>query len=216
MHTILWFGCTIIYSAIPWQMGNIWFIDHLFLRKRVAENSLILLPNYVVLIYCLPPPASQVSTWACWYLEFWLLPSNLNPHVSQYFILMGSEAFKNGIQIFWASSKGDDFLLNGINPTNLFWDLINTSDKGRKYCFLGEMEHVFSNKMCLLWIRSPETREGQYPGALIGWRRWSLQGGAAEPDPGAGPLSWSHSAWGSFPEPEIFSCIKRATTKLRG
>lgn len=82
-----------------------------------------------------PSADPQVATRVCWYLEFWLFPSNLNPHGSQYVILMGSEAFKNGIQTFWSVSKEDDFLLNGINPTNPVWNLINKSDKRRKGCF---------------------------------------------------------------------------------
>ena len=215
MHIISWYRGTVIYSDIPWQMGHIWFVDHLFLRKRVAENSLILLTNYVVLISHPPPPAPEVSTWACRYLEFWLLPSNWNPHGSQYFILMGSNAFKNRIQTSWAVSKGDDFLLNAINPANPVWNLINTSDKGRKCCFLSETEQIFHNEMCLLLIRSPEMREGQFPGALNGlrgrWRRWSLQGGrAAEPD----PPSWSHSAWGeSFPASPVFKLHQESNNR---
>lgn len=146
MHIVSGYRYTVIYLAIPWQMDSIWFTDHLFLRKTVAENSLILLPNYIVLIYHLSPSTSQVSTWAGRYLEFCLLPLKLNPHGPHYFILMGSEAFKNGIQTFWAVSKRDDFLLNGINPTNPVWNLINTSDKRRKCCFLREMEWAVYNK----------------------------------------------------------------------
>lgn len=66
---------------------------------------------------------------------------------------MGSEVFKNGIQTFWAVSKEDDFLLNGINPSNPAWNLINTSDKGREGCVSSEKEGAFYNKMCLLLIR---------------------------------------------------------------
>lgn len=169
MHIISWHGCTMIYSAIQWEMGSVWFIDYLFLRKRVAERSLILQPNEAVLIYHLPPSPPQVSTQVCWYLEFRLFPLNLNPRGSQYVILMGSEAFKNGIQTFWAVSKGDDFLLNGINLTNPVWNLINTSDKGRTCRFSCEMEGAFCNKMCLASIWSSETREGPFPGVLMDW-----------------------------------------------
>ena len=54
MRTISWHGRAIIYAAIQWETGSIWFIDYLFLRKRVAEHSLILQPNEVVFIYHLP------------------------------------------------------------------------------------------------------------------------------------------------------------------
>lgn len=167
MHIISRCGCTVIYSVLPCQIGGIWFIDYLFLRKRVAENALILRPNYAVLIYppppAPPPPCPQVSIGVCWYSTFWLLLSSRNPHGSQYVILMGSEAFNNGIQTFWAVSKGDDFLLNGINPTNPVWNLINTS--GRKCCFLCEMERTFHNKICLFLTRNAEIREGLFPGS---------------------------------------------------
>lgn len=167
MHIISWCGCTVIYSVIPCQIGGIWFIDYLFLRKRVAENALILRPNYAVLIYGGPPscPSPQVSIGGCWYSTFWLLPSSQNSHGSQYVILMGSEAFNNGTQTFWAVFKGDDFLLNGINPTNPVWNLINTSDGGRKCCFLCEMEWTFHHKMCLFFTRNAGIRGGLFPGS---------------------------------------------------
>lgn len=159
MHIISWCGWTVIYSVTPCQIGSIWFIDYLFLSKRVAENALILWPNYAVVIYR-PPPHNQVSTGVCWYSTFWVLPSSRNPHRSHYVILMGSEAFNNGIQTFWAVSKGDDFLLNGINPTNPVWNLINTSAEGGKCCFLCEMKRTFHNKICLFFIRNAGIREG--------------------------------------------------------
>lgn len=159
-------------------------------------------------------PCPQVSTQVCWYLEFWLFPSNLNPHGSQYVILMGSEAFKNGIQTFWSVSKEDDFLLNGINPTNPVWNLINRSDKRRKCCFLCEMDQAFYSKMCLLLIRSSEMREGQFPGVLIGWGQVKEVVLTKR-----GSRAWLWTAflaevWGSFPEPGVFSCIQKAMTTL--
>jgi len=141
----------------------------------------------------LPVSAPQVSTRTGWYSEFSLLLLNWNPRGSQYVILTGSKAFKHGIQTFWVVSRGDDFLLNDINPTNPVWNLINTSDNGRKCCSMNETEQIFHSEMCLLLIRSPEMWEDQSPGALMSWwrrwRRWSLPGGAGEPVLGAGPPS---------------------------
>lgn len=184
---------TVIYSAIPWQMGCIWFIDHLFLRKSSWEFSD--LTDKLCCPHFPPSPVSapQLSTRTCWYLEFSLLLLNWNPRGSQYVILTGSKAFKHGIQTFWFVSRGDDFLLNDINPTYPVWNLINTSDNGRKCCSVNEIEPIFHSEKCLLLIRSPEMCEGQSPGALMSWgrrwRRWSLLGGAGEPDLGAGPPS---------------------------
>lgn len=141
----------------------------------------------------LPVSAPQVSTRTGWYSEFSVLLLNWNPRGSQYVILTGSKAFKHGIQTFWVVSRGDGFLLNDINPTNPVWNLINTSDNGRKCCSVNETEQIFPSEMCLLLIRSPEMWEDQSPGALMSWwrrwRRWSLLGGAGEPVLGAGPPS---------------------------
>ena len=147
--------CTVIYSAIPWQMGCFWFIDHLFLRKSGWEFSdltdKLCCPHF-------PPspslpfrcPHESAGTWSSHFLL------NQNPRGSQYFILTGSKTFKHGIQNVWVVSRGDDFLLNDINPTYPVWNLINTSDKGRKCCSLNELEQVFHSEMCLLLIRSPK------------------------------------------------------------
>lgn len=164
----MWVHCNLFSRSLAHGQCLIYW--SLVLEKGAAEKPLISLPKYTVPI--LPPFSSprprQVFIQTSGYLEFWFLPSKLNPLVSQYFILMGSKAFENGIQTFWAVSKGDDFLLNGINPTNPVSNLISTSDRGRKCCFLNEIEGAFYNKMCLLLIHSPEkgpeiVREGQFP-----------------------------------------------------
>lgn len=69
------------------------------------------------------PPAVHEPAGAS---EFPYFSNNWNPRGSQYVILMGSKALKHGIQTFWFVSRGDDFLLNDINPTYPVWNLINT------------------------------------------------------------------------------------------
>ena len=179
-------------------MGCFWFIDHLFLRKSGWEFSdltdKLCCPHF-------PPspslpfrcPHESAGTWSSHFLL------NQNPRGSQYFILTGSKTFKHGIQNVWVVSRGDDFLLNDINPTYPVWNLINTSDRGRKCCSLNELEQVFHSAMCLLLIRSPEMWEEQSPGALMSW---DAGGGGGPCREGtwelALPLSWCHSAWGCF------------------
>lgn len=57
-----------------------------------------LLPKSPIFPPAAVPLPTQVFAWASWSLQFWCLPASLRPHGFQYFILMGFEAFKNGIQ----------------------------------------------------------------------------------------------------------------------